>query len=136
MVICSGLNGTANLSRAKPEPLPKRTDNFLLALTVQLQRYHTRPDSIDFSAGPPQHGPPCANVLRHRMRDIMADISIQPIYSHVDAVDAGRSRIDNNDPTQSSMDDELYRERARHIRELADKADPFIRKRLLNLAGN
>jgi len=38
--------------------------------------------------------------------------------------------------TQSSMDDEFYRERARHIRELADKADPFIRKRLLNLAGN
>jgi hypothetical protein len=38
--------------------------------------------------------------------------------------------------TQSSTDDEFYRERARHIRELADKADPFIRKRLLNLAGN
>lgn len=38
--------------------------------------------------------------------------------------------------TQSSMDDEFYRERARHIRELADKAVPFIRKRLLNLAGN
>jgi hypothetical protein len=34
------------------------------------------------------------------------------------------------------MDDEFYKERARHIRELADKADPFIRKRLLDLAGN
>jgi hypothetical protein len=34
------------------------------------------------------------------------------------------------------MDDEFYRERARHIRELADKADSFIRKRLLDLAGN
>jgi hypothetical protein len=34
------------------------------------------------------------------------------------------------------LDDEFYRERARHIRELADKADPFIRKRLLDLAGN
>ena len=34
------------------------------------------------------------------------------------------------------MDDEFYRERARHIRELADNADPFIRKRLLRLAGN
>jgi hypothetical protein len=31
------------------------------------------------------------------------------------------------------MDDEFYRERARHIRELADKADSFIRKRLLDL---
>ena len=28
------------------------------------------------------------------------------------------------------MDDEFYRERARH------KADPFVRKRLLDLAGN
>jgi hypothetical protein len=34
------------------------------------------------------------------------------------------------------IDDEFYRNRARHIRELADKADPFIRKRLLDLAGN
>jgi hypothetical protein len=34
------------------------------------------------------------------------------------------------------LDDEFYKERARHIRELADKADPFIRKRLLDLAGN
>jgi hypothetical protein len=34
------------------------------------------------------------------------------------------------------MDDEFYRERARHIRELADEADPFIRKRLRDLAGN
>jgi hypothetical protein len=34
------------------------------------------------------------------------------------------------------LDDEFYQERARHIRELADKADPFIRKRLLDLAGN
>ena len=34
------------------------------------------------------------------------------------------------------MDDEFYKTRARHIRELADKADPFIRKRLLDLAGN
>jgi hypothetical protein len=34
------------------------------------------------------------------------------------------------------VDDEFYRERARHIRELAAKADPFIRKRLLDLADN
>ncbi len=34
------------------------------------------------------------------------------------------------------MDDEFYKNRARHIRELADKADPFIRKRLLDLAAN
>jgi hypothetical protein len=37
---------------------------------------------------------------------------------------------------RSSMDDEFYKDRARHIRELADKADPFIRKRLLDLASN
>jgi hypothetical protein len=30
------------------------------------------------------------------------------------------------------MDDDFYKERARHIRELAEKADPFIQKRLLN----
>jgi hypothetical protein len=35
-----------------------------------------------------------------------------------------------------AMDDEFYRDRARNIREIADKADPFIRKRLLDLAGN
>jgi Trk K+ transport system NAD-binding subunit len=34
------------------------------------------------------------------------------------------------------VDDEFYRGRARHIRELAAKADPFIRKRLLDLADN
>jgi hypothetical protein len=34
------------------------------------------------------------------------------------------------------LDDKFYRERARHVRELVDKADPFIRKRLLDLAGN
>jgi hypothetical protein len=34
------------------------------------------------------------------------------------------------------LDDEFYKERAQHVRELADKADPFIRKRLLDLAGN
>jgi hypothetical protein len=34
------------------------------------------------------------------------------------------------------VDDEFYKERARHIRELAATADPFIRKRLLDLAGN
>jgi hypothetical protein len=32
------------------------------------------------------------------------------------------------------MDDEFCRERARAVRELADKADPFIKKRLLELA--
>jgi hypothetical protein len=34
------------------------------------------------------------------------------------------------------MDDEFYKERARHIRELATWADPFIKKRLLRLASN
>jgi hypothetical protein len=34
------------------------------------------------------------------------------------------------------MDDDFYKERARQIREIATQADPFIRKRLLRLAGN
>ena len=34
------------------------------------------------------------------------------------------------------MDDEFYKERARHIREVATWADPFIKKRLLRLASN
>jgi hypothetical protein len=34
------------------------------------------------------------------------------------------------------MDDVFYRERARHIRELATHADPFIKNRLLRLASN
>jgi hypothetical protein len=34
------------------------------------------------------------------------------------------------------MDDDFYRERARQIREVATQADPFIKKRLLRLAGN
>lgn len=34
------------------------------------------------------------------------------------------------------MDDEFYKERARHIREVATQADPFIKKRLLRLANN
>jgi hypothetical protein len=34
------------------------------------------------------------------------------------------------------MDDEFYKERARQIREVAAQADPFIKKRLLRLAGN
>ena len=34
------------------------------------------------------------------------------------------------------MDDDFYKERARQIREVATQADPFIRKRLLRLAGN
>ena len=34
------------------------------------------------------------------------------------------------------MDDEFYKERARHIREVAAGADPFIKKRLLRLASN
>jgi hypothetical protein len=38
--------------------------------------------------------------------------------------------------SEVTLEDEFYKERARHIRELADKADPFIRKRLLDLAGN
>jgi len=37
-------------------------------------------------------------------------------------------------PREAKLDDEFYKERARHIRELADKADPFIRKRLLEPA--
>ena len=32
------------------------------------------------------------------------------------------------------MDDEFCRQRARHIRNLAEQADPFIKKRLLALA--
>jgi phage FluMu protein Com len=38
--------------------------------------------------------------------------------------------------SEAKLDDEFYKERARHVRELAAKADPFIRKRLLDLAGN
>jgi hypothetical protein len=34
------------------------------------------------------------------------------------------------------MDDDFYKERARQLREVATQADPFIRKRLLRLAGN
>jgi hypothetical protein len=34
------------------------------------------------------------------------------------------------------MDDEFYRKRAKHIRELAQQADPFIKSRLLRLASN
>jgi hypothetical protein len=33
------------------------------------------------------------------------------------------------------MDDELLKERALHIRDLASKADPVIKKRLLDLAA-
>ena len=33
------------------------------------------------------------------------------------------------------MDDAFYRNQARHLRELAKEADPFIRKRLLRLAS-
>jgi hypothetical protein len=32
------------------------------------------------------------------------------------------------------MDQEFCRQRAQHVRDLAEKADPFIRKRLLDLA--
>ena len=32
------------------------------------------------------------------------------------------------------MDEEFLKERALHIRNLADKADPFIKRRLLDLA--
>lgn len=35
-----------------------------------------------------------------------------------------------------TMDDEFCRERARTVRELAEQADPFIKKRLLQLAAN
>ena len=34
------------------------------------------------------------------------------------------------------MDDDFCRQRARHIRNLAEQADPFIKKRLLALAQN
>jgi hypothetical protein len=34
------------------------------------------------------------------------------------------------------MDDKFYKERARQIRDLANEADPFIKKRLLRLARN
>jgi hypothetical protein len=34
------------------------------------------------------------------------------------------------------MDDDFYKERARQLREVATQADPFIRKRLLRLAGD
>jgi hypothetical protein len=34
------------------------------------------------------------------------------------------------------MDDAFYKERARHLRDLAGEADPFIKKRLLRLANN
>jgi hypothetical protein len=32
------------------------------------------------------------------------------------------------------MDDEFFKQQARQVRELAGKADPFIKKRLLDLA--
>jgi hypothetical protein len=32
------------------------------------------------------------------------------------------------------MDDDFYKERARHVRALADKADSFTKQRLLDLA--
>jgi len=34
------------------------------------------------------------------------------------------------------MDDRFYRDRARVLRELADEADPLIKRRLLRLAKN
>jgi hypothetical protein len=34
-----------------------------------------------------------------------------------------------------TLDDDFLRNRALYIRSLADKADPFIKKRLLNLAA-
>ncbi|MBR1233508.1 hypothetical protein [Bradyrhizobium sp. AUGA SZCCT0182] len=34
------------------------------------------------------------------------------------------------------MDDAFYKDRARYIRQLANEADPFIKKRLLRLASN
>jgi hypothetical protein len=34
------------------------------------------------------------------------------------------------------MDDDFYKERARQIREVATRTDPFIKKRLLRLARN
>ena len=34
------------------------------------------------------------------------------------------------------MDEDFCRERAKTVRELAEKADPFIRKRLLELASH
>lgn len=34
------------------------------------------------------------------------------------------------------MDDDFYKERAKHIRQIAIQADPFIKKRLLRLASN
>jgi hypothetical protein len=34
------------------------------------------------------------------------------------------------------MDDEFYKERARHMRTLATEADPFTKKRLLRLASH
>ena len=34
------------------------------------------------------------------------------------------------------MDKDFYKARARQMREMASEADPFIKKRLLRLAGN
>jgi hypothetical protein len=34
------------------------------------------------------------------------------------------------------MDDRFYRDRARVLRELADEADPLVKRRLLRLANN
>ena len=39
-------------------------------------------------------------------------------------------------PWGRHMDERFYRDRARVLRELADEADPFIKKRLLLLAKN
>jgi hypothetical protein len=47
-----------------------------------------------------------------------------------------RAALRDRRESNAVMDDDFYKERARHIRELAEKADPFIQKRLLDLARN
>lgn len=34
------------------------------------------------------------------------------------------------------MDEEFFKERARTVREIAEKADPFVKRRLLDLADS
>src|SRR5437899_7639297 len=97
MVICSGLNGTANLSREKPEPLPTHNGYHLLSVISMLASQHSRLNALDFSARP-QRGPPRANVLRHRMRHILADIAIKPRQGHV-RLGAGRIELHDLPPT-------------------------------------
>lgn len=46
------------------------------------------------------------------------------------------ANINSDFQTEFPMDEEFCRERLRTVKELAEKADPFIKRRLLELAGH